>query len=71
VEAARGRTIWGMNAEKSGPSLLTRVVAVLVLAIAGLVLLKVVIGIVAGLFWILVIIAALFAVFWAWSTLRS
>lgn len=60
-----------MDAEKSGPSLIMRIVAVLVLAFAGLILLKVVIGIVAGLFWILLIVAALLAVLWAWSTLRT
>ena len=60
-----------MDAEKSGPSLITRMFAVLVLVVVGLFLLKVVIGIVAGLFWILVVVAALLAVFWAWSTLRS
>ena len=60
-----------MDADKSGPSLITRMAAVLVLVIAGLLLLKVVIGIVAGLFWIAVIVAALLAVLWAWSTLRS
>ena len=60
-----------MDAEKAGPSLIMRMVAVLVLVIAGLLLLKVVIGIVAGLVWFVVIIAALLAVLWAWCTLRS
>ena len=62
---------WGMDADKSGPSLITRMVAVLVLVVAGLLLLKVVIGIVAGLFWIAMIVVALLAVLWAWSTLRT
>jgi hypothetical protein len=60
-----------MDAEKTGPSLIMRMVAVLVLVVVGLFLLKVVIGIVAGLFWIAVVVAALLAVLWAWSTLRS
>ena len=60
-----------MDAEKSGPSLITRMVAVLVLVVVGLLLLRVVIGIVAGLFWFAMVVVALLAVFWAWSTLRS
>jgi hypothetical protein len=60
-----------MDTDNKGASLLMRMVAVLVLAVAGLLLLKVVIGIVAGLFWVLVVVVAVLAVFWAWSTLRS
>lgn len=60
-----------MNTEKSGPSLISRMIAVLVLLFAAWILMKVVIGIVAGIAWFVVIVMALLAVFWAWSTLRS
>ena len=49
-----------MDADNKGASLITRMVAVLVLAVAGLLLLKVVIGIVAGLFWLLMVVAMMF-----------
>jgi len=49
----------------SGNSLAQRAIAILVLAVAGWVLLKVVIGIVAGIATTVVLIAAVAAVIWA------
>lgn len=51
--------------ETGGSSLKQRALAILVLAIAGWVLLKVVIGIVAGIATTLVLVAAVIAVVWA------
>lgn len=51
--------------EPGGSTLKQRALAILVLAIAGWILLKVVIGIVAGIATTLVLIAAVIAVVWA------
>jgi len=51
--------------ETGGSTLKQRALAILVLAIAGWILLKVVIGIVAGIATTLVLIAAVIAVVWA------
>jgi len=56
--------------EETGPSLTSRIVAVLVLAVAAYLLFKVVIGIVAGIAWALVAIVAVVGVLWALSVLR-
>jgi hypothetical protein len=55
--------------EETRPSLAKRGVAILVLAVAGWILLKVVINIIAGVATIIVIAAALVAVVWALRTL--
>ena len=55
--------------EKTGPSLARRALAVLILALAAYVLLKIVIGIVASLAWIVVAIVAVVGVLWAINTL--
>ncbi len=60
-----------MDTEKSGPSFLMRLVAVVVLIVAALLLVRIVVGLVAGVFWFVMVGLVLFAVFWAWSTLRS
>ena len=54
-----------MQAEKSGPSLLVKALAVVVLAIAAWLLLKFAIGFVAWLATVVVVIVAAFAVIWA------
>ena len=59
-----------MEEEKTGPSFLARVLAVVVLAIAAWILFKVIIGIVAGVAYFLVIVVAVIAVIWAVRTLR-
>jgi hypothetical protein len=53
----------------SKPSFLRRAVAALVLIVAGLLLLKIVIGFVIGIFWVLVAVVAVGAVLWAVATL--
>ena len=54
-----------MQKTESGPSILSRVLAVLVLAVAAWLLFKFVIGIVAGLATLLAVIVAVIAVVWA------
>jgi hypothetical protein len=54
-----------MQAEKPGPSILTRALAVIVLAIAAWLLLKFAIGFVAWLATVVVVIVAAIAVIWA------
>jgi uncharacterized membrane protein YccC len=51
--------------EKTGPSLLTRFLALVVLVVAAWVLLKVVIHIVAGLATVIVVVIAIFGIVWA------
>jgi hypothetical protein len=53
------------QAENSGPSFLSRVVAVIVLAVAAWLLLKFAIGFVAWLATVVVVIVAVVAVIWA------
>lgn len=65
----RPRYPFGM--EKTGASFPMKIVAVLVLAIAAWILLKVVIGIIAGVAWIIVIVLAVAGILWAWNTLSS
>jgi hypothetical protein len=55
--------------EKTGPSLLMRVGAGLILALAAWFLLKVVIGIVAGVAWLVAVVVAIVAVVWAVRTI--
>jgi hypothetical protein len=53
------------QAEKQGPSLLTRALAVVVLLVAAWFLLKMVIGFVAWLATVVVVIVAVVAIVWA------
>jgi hypothetical protein len=53
------------QSESSGPSILSRVVALLVLLVAGWLLLKFAIGFVAWLATVVVVIVAVVAVVWA------
>jgi hypothetical protein len=53
------------------PSWGARLLAVVILAVAAWVLLKVVIGVIAGVAWIVAIGVAVVAVIWALNTLRS
>jgi hypothetical protein len=55
--------------ERSSSSLGARVLAVLVLAVAAWLLLKVVIGTIAAIAWLVVVVIGLFAVAWAVRTL--
>lgn len=57
--------------EKTGSSLPMKIVAILVLAVAAWILLKVVIGILAGVAWIIVIVLAVVGILWAWNTLTD
>jgi hypothetical protein len=61
--------------ESSGPSLFSRAVAVLVLAVVAFIALKLAIGFVVGLisavFWIVVVAALAVGALWARSTLKS
>jgi len=58
-----------MEEKSAGPSLVMRVVAALILALAAWFLLKVVIGIIAGVAWFVAVVVALIAVVWAVRTL--
>jgi Flp pilus assembly protein TadB len=55
--------------EKTGSSLGRKAVAVLVLALAAWLLLKVVIGLIAGIAWIVVAVVVVAGVIWAVNTL--
>jgi hypothetical protein len=55
--------------ESSKPSLASRAIAVVVLAVAAWLLLKVVIGVVVAVAWTVAAIVAVVAVFWAIRTL--
>jgi hypothetical protein len=55
--------------EKSGSSLGRKAVAVVVLAVAAWLLLKVVIGLIAGIAWIVVVVVLVGGVLWAINTL--
>ncbi len=57
--------------KKTGSSFPMKVLAVLVLAVAAWILLKVVIGILAGVAWIIVIVLAVLGILWAWNTLTD
>lgn len=57
--------------KKTGSSFPMKILAVLVLAVAAWILLKVVIGILAGVAWIIVIVLAVLGVLWAWNTLTD
>jgi hypothetical protein len=58
-----------MQEEKSGPSLLARVGAAVVLILAAWFLFKVIIGLVAGIAYFLVVVIAVVALVWAVRTL--
>ncbi len=58
-----------MNQEAAKPSLLKRLLALVVLVIAAWILLKFVIGLIAGLATVIVIVVAIVAVVWALNTL--
>jgi uncharacterized membrane protein YccC len=58
-----------MNDEAAKPSLLKRLIALVVLVIAAWILLKFVIGLIAGLATVIVIVLAIVAVIWALNTL--
>lgn len=51
-------------------SLLKRLIALVVLLVAGYILFKVVLGFIAGFFTLIVVIVAVLAVLWAYSTLK-
>jgi hypothetical protein len=55
--------------ETAKPSILKRLLALVVLAVAAWILLKIVIGVLAGVATIVVVVVALFAVVWALRTL--
>lgn len=59
-----------MQRDDAGPSFLTRVLAILVLAVAAWFLLKVVINLVVGVAWIVAVVIAVVGVLWAVRTLR-
>jgi hypothetical protein len=59
-----------MQRDDAGPTFLTRVLAVLVLAVAAWFLLKVVINLVVGVAWIVAVVIAVVGVVWAVRTLR-
>ena len=60
-----------MDESESKPSIVSRLVAVLVLAVAAWILFKMIIGTVVAVAWVAAAIVAVIAVFWALNTLRS
>ena len=60
-----------METEKKGSSLGRKAIAVVILAIAAWLLLKVVIGLIAGIAWIVVAVIVVAGVLWAVNTLSS
>jgi uncharacterized membrane protein YccC len=58
-----------MNEEAAKPSLLRRLLALVILVIAGWILLHFIIGLITGLATIIVIVLAIVAVLWAINTL--
>jgi hypothetical protein len=58
-----------MQNEKTGTSIGRKAVAVLILAVAAWLLLKVVIGLIAGIAWIVVAVVVVAGVLWAINTL--
>jgi hypothetical protein len=58
-----------MGDQQTGPSFLTRVVAVLILAVAAWFLFKVVISVVAGIAWFVAVVVAIVGAIWAVRTL--
>jgi hypothetical protein len=58
-----------MDEKTAKPSLLKRLLALVVLAIAAWILLKIVIGIVAGLATVIVVVLAIVGIIWALSVL--
>ncbi len=66
-----GSTLEGMEKEKTGASLGRKAIAVLILALAAWLLLKVVIGLIAGVAWIVVAVIVVAGVIWAFNTLSS
>lgn len=55
--------------EKTGSSLGRKAIAVLVLALAAWLLLKVIVGLIAGIAWIVVAVIVVVGVLWAFNTL--
>jgi hypothetical protein len=55
--------------ENTSPSFMRRILAVVVLAVAAWILLKLVIGVIAGLATFVVVVVAIVAVVWAVRTL--
>lgn len=55
--------------EKTGSSLLSKALAIVVLAVAAWILLKVVISVVAGIAWIVAAVVLVVGVLWAFNTL--
>ena len=54
-----------MQEQEAGPSLLTRLLALVILVVAAWVLLKIVIHVVAGLATLIVVVLAVFGIIWA------
>ena len=54
-----------MQQEARGPSLVTRLIALIVLVVAAWILLKVVIGVLAGLSTLIVVVLAIVGIVWA------
>ena len=55
--------------EKTGSSLLSKAVAIVVLAIAAWIVLKVVLSVIAGVAWIVAAVVLVIGVLWALNTL--
>ena len=60
-----------MPESESKPSIVSRLIAVVVLAVAAWILFKMIIGTVVAIAWVAAAIVAVIAVFWALNTLRT
>jgi len=57
------------DTESRGPGLGAKLIAAVVLLLAGWILIKLVVGIIASVFWIVIAVIAVIAIAWAWRTL--
>lgn len=60
-----------MEKEKTGASLGRKAIAVIVLAVAAWLLLKVILSVIAGVAWIVVAVIVVVGILWALNTLSS
>jgi hypothetical protein len=64
-----GSTLDGMEKEKTGSSLVSKAIAVVILAVAAWIVLKVILSVIAGIAWIVAAVVIVVGVLWAFNTL--
>ena len=57
--------------DDSGPSLVKRALAAVVLVVVAIIALRIVIGVLSGIFWLLALAVLAVAAIWAYTTLKS